>query len=211
MLLRMSLVLFLVAIPLMAQSPEEVINLAVNHSLEEDEPILDDEGWADWYTWNDPAGAGSNVEFDETEFIDGTRSLRIEPKGVENWHFIVANDGNAVKQGDINTVSFWAKAEETRPLGVQMKATDNTVSFGYNDFVLSTEWAEYHFSTEAQASPIKVEFFCAAPEVTFWIDFLYVYQDEYVEGILPSELTIPEALKPAGKLPIRWAELKLAQ
>jgi hypothetical protein len=209
--LRFSLVLLvlcMVATPLLAQAPEDVINLAVNPSFENDEAILDDAGWADWYTWNDPAGAGSNVEFDETEFIDGKRSLRVEPKGIENWHFIVANDGNAVKMGDTNTVSFWAKAEQGRPLGVQMKATDNSISFAYNDFTLSTEWAEYHFSADAQASPIKVEFFCAASEVTFWIDFLYVYQDEYVEGILPSELSAPGAVNPADKLATRWADLK---
>ncbi|MFC1717579.1 carbohydrate binding domain-containing protein [Candidatus Poribacteria bacterium] len=206
---RVLLALCLIAVPLTAHA--QVVNLAVNPSLEQDEVILDDPDWADWYTWNDAAGAGSNVEFDNSEFIDGTRSLRIEPIGTENWHFIVANDGNAVTMGANNTVSFWAKAEEIRPLGAHIKATDNSIDFGYTDFTLSTEWAEYTFTFEALITPVKVEFFCATSETNFWLDFLNVYEGEYVGGILPSEINVPGSVKPADKLSVTWGALKLAQ
>ncbi|MFC1717580.1 carbohydrate binding domain-containing protein [Candidatus Poribacteria bacterium] len=213
MLLKVFLVLCLIAAPLLAHAQEEeVINLAPNPSFEQDEAILNDAGWTDWYTWNDPAGAGGIVEFDENEFIDGERSLRVEPKGPVDWHYIVANDGNAVADGKDHTVSFWAKAQDVRPLNVHIKATDNSISFNNTPFTLSTEWAEYTFTFDALKTPVKVEFLCGVSETPFWVDFLNVYEGEYVEGIMPSELAPPgEPVEPAGKLAVRWASLKLLQ
>lgn len=185
---------------------EEFINLALNPSFEEDEVILDDPDWFQWATWGDADGLRSTVEIDRTEFIDGARSLKINPKGVENWHFIVLNLPMDVNLGGTYTASLWAKSTESRPLGVQFKATDNTVSWGYADFELTTEWSEYYLISESLSNQLKLELFCAASEAPIWLDFVNVYEGNYVEGIMPSEMITP--VEPAGKLAVRWAELR---
>jgi len=179
------LVLVLVAFPLVTHA--QVENLALNPSFEEDEVILDDPDWEQWCTWNPDEGAGSSVTVDETEFIDGTRSLRVDPKGPENWHFIVVYISFPADLNKNYTASFWAKAEEPRPLTVQMKASDNSVdAWGATDFELTTEWAEYHYTSEVLHTDVKLEFLDAGSEVPHWLDFLYIYEGEYVAGIEPG-------------------------
>ncbi len=207
MLRKILMVFCLIAIPLTAYA--QVTNLALNHSFEEDEVILDDPDWVKWATWGWEEGLNSTVEIDETEFIDGSRSLRVNPIGAENWYFIVLNLPMPVNLNGRYTASFWAKAEQARPLTAQMKATDNTVSFDATDFELTTDWAEYAFPFGAQSAEVKLEIFCAGSEVPFWLDFVYVYEGEYVEGILPSEMVSP--VEPAGKLSVQWGSLKVAQ
>ncbi len=73
------------------------------------------------------------------------------------------------------TASFWAKAAEPRPLGVQFKATDNSEQWGYADFELTTEWAEYSLTADALNAETKLEFFCAGVEVPLWLDSVSVY------------------------------------
>jgi hypothetical protein len=155
-------------------------NLLLNPSFEEDEAILDDPDWVNWCTWNPAEGAGSNATIVDTESVDGARSLRIEPKGAENWHFIVLQDYIPLEVGKDYTASFWAKAEAARPLGAQMKATDNSISWGYTDFQLTTEWAEYTMTSQAENAVVKLEIFCAGVEVPFWLDLVSVYEAEVV-------------------------------
>ncbi len=179
------LVLVLVAFPLVTHA--QVENLVLNPSFEEDELILDDPDWEQWCTWNPDEGAGSSVTLDETEFIDGTRSLRVDPKGPENWHFIVVYLSFPADLNKNYTASFWAKAEEPRPLTVQMKAADNSVDgWGATDFELTTEWAEYTYTSEVLHTDVKLEFLNAGSEVPHWLDFLYIYEGEYVAGIEPG-------------------------
>jgi hypothetical protein len=149
-------------------------NLVLNSSFEEDEDILDDPTWYSWCTWNPAEGAGSNATIVDTDAVDGTRSLLIEPVGPENWHFIVVTMPIPTEVGAGYTASFWAKAAEPRPLGVQWKATDNTESWGYAGFDLTTEWAEYTLTADALNAETKLEFFCAASEVSFLLDSVSV-------------------------------------
>jgi hypothetical protein len=150
------------------------VNLALNPSFEEDEVILDDPDWYSWCTWNPAEGAGSNATIVDTDAVDGTRSLLIEPIGPENWHFIVVSMPIPTEVGTSYTASFWAKAAEARPLGAQWKAVDNSESWGYADFNLTTEWAEYSLTAEALNAETKLEFFCAASEVSFLLDAVSV-------------------------------------
>ncbi len=154
-------------------------NLLPNPSFEEDEPILDDPDWVSWCTWNPAEGAGSNTTIVDTESIDGTRSLLVEPKGVENWHFILVNISFAANLDKNYTAGFWAKAEAPRPLTVQMKASDNSVdAWGATDFELTTEWAEYSYTSEVLHTDVKLEFLCSGTEVPFWLDLVTVYEAE---------------------------------
>ncbi len=185
-----SFILVLVAVPLVTHA--QVDNLVQNPSFEEDEVILNDSAYEHWWTWGWEDGLTSTVEIDETEFVDGTRSLRVHPIGSTNWFFIVANSPIPLEVGTNYTASFWAKAEEPRPLGSKMKATDNSVDWGYTDFEVTTEWAEYTFTSEAINAEAKLEFHCAASEVPLWLDFVNVYKGEYVAGIEPSLASPPE-------------------
>ncbi|HUU17307.1 MAG TPA: carbohydrate binding domain-containing protein [Sedimentisphaerales bacterium] len=188
-------VLVLVAFPLVTHA--QVENLALNPSFEEDEVILDDPDWEQWCTWNPDEGAGSSVTVVDTEFIDGTRSLRVDPKGPENWHFIVVYISFPADLNKNYTASFWAKAEEPRPLTVQMKAADNSVdAWGATDFELTTEWAEYHYTSEVLHTDVKLEFLDAGSEVPHWLDFLYIYEGEYVAGIEPGASPKVKATSP---------------
>ncbi len=205
-----SFVLVLAAFPPVTHA-QQVENLALNPSFEEDEVILNDSDWFQWCTWNPDDVTGSNVTIDDTESVDGTRSLRVDPIGVENWHFVVANISFPMKVGTDFTTTFWAKAEEPRPLGAQFKAADNSVSWGYADFELTTEWAEYTFTAQAESDEGKLEFFCAGVEVPHWLDFVYVYEGEYVAGIEPGasyrvKATAPEPLDGAMH-PETWVNL----
>jgi len=164
----------------------EFKNLALNPSLEEDEVVLDDPDWYAWCTWNPAEGAGSKATIVDTEAVDGKRSLLVEPVGVENWHFIVTNISSPAEVGKDYTVSFWAKAQEPRPLSVEFKAADNSVTWGYTDFQLTTEWAEYSMTSASESDALKPEFYCAGVEVPFWLDFLNIYEGQYIPGIEPK-------------------------
>jgi hypothetical protein len=152
------------------------LNLVKNPSFEEDEVILDDPTWEQWATWNPAEGAGSNVTIVDTDSVDGARSLLIEPVGPENWHFILVSLPLPTEVGASYTASFWAKAAEPRPLAAQFKANDNTVQWGYTDFQLTTEWAEYSLTAAALNAESKLEIFCAGSEVPFWLDSVAVYK-----------------------------------
>jgi hypothetical protein len=115
----------------------------------------------------------------DTDAADGARSLKIEPVGPENWHFILVNISFAADLSKNYTASFWAKAEAPRPLTVQMKASDNSVNaWGATDFELTTDWAEYSYTSEVLHTDVKLEFLCAGVEVPFLLDLVSVSEAE---------------------------------
>jgi len=175
----------LVAVPSTAHA--QVQNLVLNPSFETDEVILNDPAWEQWCTWGYETGLNSTVEISETEFADGAKSLRIIPKGDTNWYFILLHLPIYVDVNKNYTVSFWAKAEKPRPLTVQLKATDNSINaWGATDFALTTEWAEYHYASDVKINNVKLEILCSGSEVPFWLDFVFMYEGDYIAGIAPS-------------------------
>jgi regulation of enolase protein 1 (concanavalin A-like superfamily) len=174
-----------------ATTQGQVVNLVKNPSFEEDEVILNDPAYDQWWTWGYDTGVNGTVKFDQSERIDGARSLRVDPQGSTNWYFIVAYSPIPQKVGTKYTASLWAKGQAPRPLAAQMKATDNSVSWGYTDFQITTDWAEYKFTSASQNATTKLEIYCAASEVPLWLDFVYVYEGEYVPGIKPSGASSP--------------------
>ncbi|MHC4680010.1 MAG: LamG-like jellyroll fold domain-containing protein [Planctomycetota bacterium] len=151
--------------------------LLSNASFEQDEAVLNDRGWIRWCTWNPTEGAGSNAMIVDTESIDGTRSLRIEPRGTKRWHFIVLYQSFPADVDKGYTTSFWAKAEAARPLTVQMKAADNSIeAWGATDFELTTEWTEFAYTSEVLHANVRLEILCAGSEVPFWLDRVSVYE-----------------------------------
>ncbi|UCE48954.1 MAG: carbohydrate binding domain-containing protein [Phycisphaerales bacterium] len=151
--------------------------LVANGSFEEDEAILDDPDWVQWCTWNPAQGAGSNVTIVDTEALDGARSLMIEPKGTDGWHFILLYSGIPLEVGTNYVATFWAKAAAPRPLHVETKATDNSVTWGRADFNLTTDWVEYSASSVAENASAKLEFHCAATNDPIWLDLVSVEEE----------------------------------
>jgi hypothetical protein len=203
----MFLALCLIGVPLAVHA--QVENLVLNPSFEDENDVINDQ-WIEngWVTWGDGDGLASVVEIDENEFIDGSRSARVEPTGTVNWHFMIIYYPVALDMGDPYTVSFWAKAEEERVITAHMKDVNNAGSFGATDFTVTTEWSEYAFTADAEWPSIKLEIFVSGSDIPLWFDFVYIYEGEYVEGIFPSERSIPGAVDPADKLPVRWAAIK---
>jgi hypothetical protein len=186
------LICFLLVFIQTAAYAQYVENLSPNQSFEDDEVILNDSAYEQWWTWGWEEGVNSTTEVDETDFVDGKRSLRVNPTGDTSWYFIVANSPIPARVGTNYTASFWAKAQEPRPLAARFKATDNSIDWAETDFELTSEWAEYSTTAEAMNAEIKFEIFLAGSEVTVWLDFVYVYEGEYVAGIEPSLASPPE-------------------
>ncbi len=179
----------LIAVPSTVHA--QVVNLVNNHSFEEDEVILDDPSWTSWCTWGDGDGLGSTVAFDDTESVDGARSLRITPTGTVNWHFILLHMSMPMEVNRSYTASFWVKAEAPRSLTAKFKAVDNSVDWAETSFQLTTEWAEYSMTSAALNHDVKLEIFCSGSTVPFWLDFVYVYEGDYVAGITPAGAPVP--------------------
>ncbi len=183
------LALSLVVAPAATQG--QVVNLVQNQSFEEDEAILDDPAWDKWWTWAEDTGVKSTVWFDKNECIDGVRSLRVDPKGTANWQFMVLYQPIPQKVGTKYTASFWAKAQAPRPLSAEMGAIGASGKWGYTDFQITTDWAEYKFTSASQNATAKLAIWCAGSEVPLWLDFVNVYEGEYVPGIKPSKASSP--------------------
>jgi hypothetical protein len=133
----------------------------------------------------------ARCRIDDTEAIDGMRSLRIEPKGGTNWYYIVLDMPMPTTVGKKYTASFWVKAEAPRSLTVKWKATDNSIDWAQVDVQVTTDWAEYHTTAAAMNGTTKFEFHCAAVDTPFWLDFFNVYEGEYVVGVDPSGASDP--------------------
>ena len=176
---KLSYLMLLAMLAILPTARAQVVgNLVQNPSFEEDEAVLDDPAWAQWCTWNPAEGAGSNATIVDTDTADGAKSLFIEPVGPENWHFIVLYLPMMVDMDKNYTVSFWAKAQEPRPLTVQLKATDNSINaWGATTFDLTTEWAEYSYTSEVLIDNVKLEILCSASEVPFWLDNISVAEE----------------------------------
>ena len=199
--IRWVVLLALSLVVALAAAQGQVVNLVQNPSFEEHEVILDDAFWYKWCTGGKDAGVESTVTYDTSECIDGVRSLRIDPKGAINEDFFVVYFTIPQKVGTKYTASFWAKAQAPRPLGVNMKAVDNSVIWGDTDFQITTDWAEYKFTAAAQNARVMLKFLCAGSETPLWLDFVNVYEGEYISGIKPSKTSSPGKADPPIWLP----------
>ncbi len=182
-------VLLLSTIPPASQA--QVVNLApLNNSFEEEDDVFDWGGG--WVTWNSDAGNGSTITYDDTEFIDGAKSLRLDAKGTIVWDFMILYTEIPLEVGQEYTVSVWAKAAEARNFVMLLKAMDNSTTWGNTTFNLTEEWAEFTITAQAQNqnSNVKVIIHCAGTEIPMWLDSFYVYEGPYVESINKPELPV---------------------
>ncbi len=183
-----------VALCLAATAPvslAQVTNLADQNNGFEEEVDFFNGGWGGgWVTWNPTEGNGSTIEYDDTEFIDESLSLRVNATGTVGWHFQVIYAAIPMTSGQEYTASVWARAEEARTFGMQFKSMDNSTTWGNMTFDLTPEWTEYAITAEAMNNNnVKVEIHCGGTEIPMWLDFFHVYEGPYVEGILPTGMS----------------------
>ncbi len=211
------LVLCLAVIPVIAHAQDDVENLIFNHSFEDDSDILTaDPAWSSWFSAGD---AAVEFSFDDEEAIDGVMSVKAEilQSSATNWHIGLTQTDLSLNSGEEYTLTFWAKAEEERPIGMEIKREPGGglpwQGVTGKDYVITTEWAEYTQSftpeidyPEENGMPAMLCFWLAEREVTIWFDFVYIYEDEYLE-IEPSG-KVQKAVRAAGKLTFTWAGIK---
>jgi hypothetical protein len=184
-----SFVLVLLAVPLATHA--QVENLMHTDPSFEDEIIINSPGWASWTTF----GTGGSVEIDTTDFIDGAKSLRVNQT---SGQFNVIAAAILMTPGDRYTCSFWAKADAPRPISLRFQSMNNS-GFVSGDFDLTTEWAEYTLTEDAPNpnNNVKLQFITNdALGISYWLDFVSVYEGQYVAGIEPSGLSQVQAAAP---------------
>lgn len=95
----------------------------------------------------------------------------------------------------------------TRTIGVKFEQLDTWVG-PIQNFTLTDEWTEYHFSpTMTMSSPpavvIHIQFNNMKGDI--WLDHFRVYQGEYVEDELSEG---EQAVKAVDKLATVWGQIK---
>ncbi len=170
----------------------QVENLLNNSSFEVDEPIPG----PSWATWNPAEGDGSTAAIDSSDSVDGSGSCRIDPQGETNWHFYMINKAIPMTVGETYTLSFWAKATEARNITVLLKGDDNSgPSFCEITADLTTEWAEYTATGECTQPVCKLDIASGGP-IPLWLDFINLYEGEYVEITPGGREEVLEATNP---------------
>jgi len=179
------------------QETPPVENLLRNGNFDVMEPVPG----PSWNIWTPAEGAGSSATMVTSDSVDGMGSLRLDPRGTVRWHFYVVQNNIAMEIGKTYTFSFWAKAQEPRGISLLFKPDDNSEGVWCEiSPELTTEWAEYTVTDtvpEDAGSPIaKLDISSGDSEVPLWLDFMYLYEGEYVQ-ILPSGRGLPpEATNP---------------
>ena len=85
--------------------------------------------------------------------------VKIDGVGNDAWEPEVHSPAFDVKNGQVYTVSFWAKTEagNTRPLGVKFEQLDTWTGPSTTIAAITDEWTEYHYSpTMTMGSPPQV-------------------------------------------------------
>lgn len=83
--------------------------------------------------------------------------IRIERPGQAQWHVQLNQSGLDLARGKAYTVSFWAKADSARAIGVNViQAHEPWAQLGLSvDAALGTEWREFRFVFNAPAADVN--------------------------------------------------------
>lgn len=215
-MLRIELIIVcLVTLPIIAQAVE-FENLITNHSFEDDtdHPVAA----PDWGSWFSAGNAEGVFSYDSSEAIDGEKSRKCEilQPSATNWHIGLIYTGLSLTKDQEYTLTFWAKAEVNRPLGMEVKRQPGGMDhqgITTNDYNITTEWAEYTQSfiperdyPEENGLPADLDFWLAADKSTIWFDFVHLYEGKYVE--IEPDYGISEAVEPVDKLSVTWGRLR---
>lgn len=179
----------------------EVENLIRNGDFEE--------GLIEWKL-RTSEGAIANMEEDKGEGVKGKSCVFIEIDAVPGktyWHLSLYQEGHRLEAGKTYTFSFWAKAEELRPVAYYVEQTaEPWDEYGRKEAEVNEEWQEYWTTFTAPLNEsVWPRIALGESDVDIWVDTVRFYEGEYVEE---EGLGLQKAIHPQGNLFTTWAEVK---
>ena len=200
-LMSILIVLALSAIIGMSSHAAEVENLIRNGDFEE--------GLIEWEL-RQSEGAVARMEEDRGEAIKGGSCVYIDidnVAGTDAWHLALFQEGHLVENGKTYTLSFWAKAEETRPVVCYVEqAADPWDEYGRAVIDVGEEWQVYWITfTSTVAIAVWPRIALGTSDVNIWVDNVRFFEGDYVEE---EDLGTQNAVDPADKLPVTWSGIR---
>lgn len=179
----------------------EIENLIRNGDFEE--------GLIEW-DLRQSEGAVAKMEEDRGEAIKGRSCVYIEidnVAGTSDWHLALFQEGHQVEKGKTYTLSFWAKAEEVRPVSCYVEqAADPWDEYGKEVFDVSEEWQVYWITfTSSVAIAVWPRIALGTSDVNIWVDNVRFYEGDYVEE---EGLGSGNMVEPVDKLFGTWAGIR---
>ena len=180
---------------------KEVENLIRNNDFEE--------GLIEW-DLRQSEGAVASMKEEKGESIKGRSCVYIDIDNVARtsaWHLSLYQEGHSLEEGQTYTLSFWAKAEEPRPVVCYVEqAADPWDEYGRESVEVNGEWQEYWTTFIATLSgAVWPRIALGESDVNIWVDNVRFYEGEYVED---EDMGAPSAADPAGKFLMTWAGIK---
>lgn len=147
---------------------------------------------------NTSVGCAATAARDSSEAMDGRASalITITSAGQRtDWHVDFAQRNLSLVGGVRYDLSFWAKADVTRPMGLaSQKGSPDWRNYGLSRTVtLSTEWRQYLVSFEANetTNESRIQFFMGAQTGRVWLDDVRlvdhppdVFRREFTNGVV---------------------------
>ena len=184
------------------ESPSaQVVNLIRNGDFED--------GLLDWEL-RQSEGASAEMKEERRDSVKGQRCVFIEINvvaGTSAWHLALYQEGHQIEKDITYTLSFWAKAEELRPVAIYVEqASDPWDEYGRTEVEVGEEWQEYWTTFTASLSgPVWPRIALGTSDVNIWVDNVRLYEGDYEEE---EDLARDSAVTPSGKLPMTWARVK---
>ena len=184
------------------ESPSaQVVNLIRNGDFED--------GLLDWEL-RQSEGASAEMKEERRDSVKGQRCVFIEINvvaGTSAWHLALYQEGHQIDKDITYTLSFWAKAEELRPVAIYVEqASDPWDEYGRTEVEVGEEWQEYWTTFTASLSgPVWPRIALGTSDVNIWVDNVRLYEGDYEEE---EDLARDSAVTLSGKLPMTWARVK---
>ncbi len=155
-------------------------------------------------------GAAAEIKEDKKEAVKGDLCAFIEitnVAGTDAWHLALFQEGHNIDKDETYTLAFWGKAEELRPVALYVEqAADPWDEYGRESFEVNAEWQEFWITFTATVSgPVWPRIALGESDVNLWVDNVRFFIGDFVED---DEIGQQEAVDPAGKSAVTWAEIK---
>jgi len=203
LLIALCLLIFTTAVGSNAYA-DEVVNLIRNGGFED--------GIIEWELRQSEGAVATMREINGADVFHGNSCVLIDIDNVAKtsaWHLALYQEGHQLEEGVIYTLGFWGKADGFRPVALYVEqAADPWDEYGRIAIEVGEEWGEFTTTfTAVVAGPVWPRIALGESDIDIWIDNVRFYEGEYVEEDLQE---VVKAVHPAGKLPMKWAEMKVS-
>ena len=169
--------------------------------------------------WDLEDGSGNNrgglyrMEIDEDNPQHGDKCLKVI--GVKatgtNWHAKVKQLNMSMKGGKEYTVIFWARAEESRQVSINVQIQQNPWDFlqGGDIQLTGQEWEEYKLTFVASRDVQRqmwVGLAIAQSDIDFWLDNFRFFEGQPEDELSPDGE--PQPVDAKEKLTTQWGTVK---